>query len=138
MLPTVHTCCKCDKREGVCTPVVVVPVLVATVPPRRWPVPLYLQYKGTLCNRCAFTFTMADYEGAMGGWYEVAGDSLRSYKPPAKNPFPDDDTFKWEAFKLDPKFTPAPKDQCVVQFWAAKTLAAKSAHQRIDAHVRMK
>lgn len=122
-----YICSKCDKREGVCTPVMVVPI-------KRWPQPLYLQYKGTLCNRCAFVFTMKDYTDYDGSWYDAAADALRSYRPPAVNPFPGDPSFKWEDFKLNPNYEPVPREQCVLQFWKVETLAAKSAHVRPDAH----
>lgn len=127
MSPTALVCRKCDKREGVCTPVMVIPIL-------NWPQPMYMQFKGTLCNQCAYTFTLKDYTDYDGSWYDAAGDALRSYRPPAQNPFPDDPNFKWEAFKLNPNFQPVPREQCTLQFWKAETLAAKSAHVRIDAH----
>lgn len=118
------TCSECKKREGICTPVVYVPI-------KLYPTPLYMQYRGVLCQQCANVFTLKRFTEMYGAvdWYTVACDQLRSVRKPAANPYPDDPSFKWEEFILNPNWEPAPREECTIKFWRRETLAAKGAHQ---------
>lgn len=111
-------CHKCGRREAICTPVIVLPI-------KGYPVPVYMQSKECLCQLCANAF---DLRKVNPGWYEAACDHLRSIKKPAENPFPNDPSFKWDEFIIRPDWEPAPREECEVQFWAIRTLAAKGAH----------
>lgn len=122
-------CCLCSE-QGIHRPGIAVPAIV--VPIKRWPIPWYLRFRGALCRQhtCAFTIkTFTDHFGP--DWYELAADALRARRAPAKNPFPDDPSFKWEEFIIDPKFDPVAKEECYVQFWEPKTLAAKGGRQKL-------
>lgn len=126
-----------NKAVGVAIPVMVVPIIyrLAKYPQRvlHWPQPLYLQYKGPLCAAHARAFTMRDYNDYCGGpgWYEMVGDHLRSHKKPAKNPFPNDPTFEWEEWIINPNWEPAPVEECKLQLWDVKTLYARGMSQRL-------
>lgn len=122
-------CNQCGRRQAVCTPVVYVPI-------RNWPVPLYLQYKGALCDQCACAFNINKFTDWNGSWYDMACDHLRSIRKPAVNPFPDDKDFSWEEFIIKPDWEPAPKEECTLHFWRLETLAAKGAHVDISAGLR--
>ena len=114
-------CRQCEKRPGICTPVMVIPI-------KDYPVPMYLQFKGELCQQCANSFTIRKYTDWDGSWYTMACDHLRSTAKPATNPFPNDPSFKWEEFIIKPDWEPAPMSECCLQFWSTRTLAAKGAH----------
>lgn len=117
-------CINCNKADGICTPVMTVPV-------RNYPLPLYLQFRGTICQKCANGFTMKTYTDYMGSWYDMACDHLRSVKKPAVNPYPNDPDFKWEEFIIKPDWEPVPMEECVLKFWRKKSLAAKSMTQSL-------
>lgn len=118
-------CAATGKRsEGMGVPVIYIPI-------KRWPLPMYLQYKGALCQKHLAAFSLAKFTDYLGSWYDMAADHLRSHRVPAKNPFPDDPSFKWEDFIIDPKFEPVPQEQCFVKFWKPETLAAKGLSQRM-------
>lgn len=128
MTPT-GKCDKCRQRPGVKTPVMVVPV-------KNWPSPLYLQYRGALCEQCAFTFTMKDYTDYDSSWYDMAADHLRSFRQLSQNPFPNDPDFKFEPVILHPGYDPVPQEECYLQFWDVRTLESKAAHQTFESAVK--
>lgn len=122
-------CVLCSDKNihaaAVAVPVIVVPVI-------GYPAPLYLRFKGALCRPHVHAFNMETFVNHYGPqWYEMAADHLRSVRKPAINPFPDDPSFKWEDFIIDPNFEAVPKEECFIQFWAVETLAAKGAHKSI-------
>lgn len=121
-------CCLCAdqgiKRLGISVPAIVVPVV-------GYPIPYYLRFRGALCHAHTAAFTIEKFTDYFGSWYDLAGDHLRSMRKPAVNPYPNDPSFDWEAFIINPNFEPVPKDQCYVQFWEARCLAAKGARQTL-------
>lgn len=136
-LETAPLCCLCSEqgrnRLGVAVPALVVPVL-------NYPVPLYLRFRGALCQEHRSSFTLNTFAQHFGPeWYELAADHLRAVKKPAVNPYPNDASFtaNWESFIINPNFEPAPKEQCYVQFWAVGSLAAKAAHQTLGRNRRL-
>jgi hypothetical protein len=121
MSPTTRCNQPLCRNQAICIPVMVVPI-------KGWPVPLYLQYKGGLCNNCAAAFNINKFTDWDGSWYDMACDTLRSYRKPAINPFPGLADFKWEDHILNPEFDPEPKDKCYIQFWKLETLKATGMH----------
>jgi hypothetical protein len=117
-------CYKCGYRQGIATPVMVVPI-------RQWPVPAYVQLKGALCQQCCNAFSMKQFTDIEGDWYTAVCDHLRSVAKPAVNPYPNDPDFDWEYHVLRPDWEPAPMVECVLQFWKVETLAAKGMSQRV-------
>lgn len=121
-----HLCVLClekahpVKKAAISVPVVVVPIL-------NWPVPFYLQFRGGLCYEHTMAFDLNKFTDYFGAWYDLAGDTLRSAAKPAVNPFLDNPNFKWESWIIDPKWEPAPKDQCEIKFWKPSCLDAKGA-----------
>jgi hypothetical protein len=70
-----------------------------------------------------------DYQGA---WHDAICDHLRGMKKPAVNPFPNDPSFKWEEFIINPDWEPSPKAECHLQFWSLeKLMAATGMKQKL-------
>lgn len=133
-----EVCRACDKRPAVCVPVIVVPVS-AKMNGKRFPLPtpLYLLFKGGLCNNCAYSFSLDKWTDYEGSWYDFAGDGLREYRKIAKDPFPPGDPdrpedWSWEVFVLNPDYEPAPKEQCTLKFWNIKALQAQKAEVNLE------
>lgn len=113
-----------------------VKVPVVEVPIRDYPQPVRLVAGFGLCERHAAAFTMrewddvADVTGKGGGWYEMVADQLRGRRKPASNPFPEDPSFKWEEWIIDPNWHAAAKDQCLVKFYSVAVLqGSRGMHQ---------
>ena len=118
-----NRCLRCSEigriNPGVAVPVMAIPIV-------NWPgAPAYLQFKGCLCKSHTLAFTMSDFANHMGDWYDYVSDLLRATRKPAVNPFPNNPSFKWEDFIVNPNFEPVPREQCRLEFWRPETLAAK-------------
>lgn len=107
-------------------------VPVVEVPIVGYPLPVRLQAKFGLCDRHAAAFNLNKYTDFAGAWYEMVCDQLRMIKKPAVNPYPEDPSFRWEEWIIDPDWHAAPKAECRLMMWDIRILqGSKGMKQKL-------